>query len=439
MRGDEEPSIDDVENATEDDLKHAPAQFRALSPTSSQRSSSMSELPSLTPDVRHLLWDACFITVFYVVGVTVVGALKDEWSITDRIYFLSVTVSTVGYGDLTLSSDRAKLLCSLIIIVGVTLVFSIMKKYAMILHYSMACLHRRAVAALGIDFVAKPETLPIHKYSPETVNAMICYSRQYAVALMPLLLLSSACFVVAHFHMGLNVVDSLYFTVVTCSTVGYGDYTPKNSLDRAYYGGFLLALVCVVSNTINEMAAITTQHRVRRGKIARVDIEKVIMRKARGDPDGTEPVVTESDFIVEALVKDKLIDETVLTAIRRNYYWTALRNQDHAMGVITARCIYTSWYNSQRSMPASQFDLASSPQETKEVDDTPWSYETWRHACWEERLERARDAGRADKRGPDNKSSPTTAFDYDDDASSLTVPVARAMMPKPMDVDDACH
>lgn len=427
MSGDEEASLDEVENAKE---------FGAglSSPTSSLRSSkSISELPSLTPDVRQLLWDASFIAVFYVVGVTVVGALNDEWSITDRIYFLSVTVSTVGYGDLTLSSDRSKLLCCLIIIVGVTLVFSIMKKYAMVLHYSVTRLHRRAVAVLGIDVVAKPETLPIQKYSPETVNAMICYSRQYAVALMPLLLLSSACFVVAHLHMGLNVVDSVYFTVVTCSTVGYGDYTPKTSLDRAYYGGFLLALVCVVSNTINEIAAINTQHRVRRGRLARVDIEKVIMRKARCDPDGLEPVVTESDFIVEALVKDKLIDETVLTAIRRNYYWTALRNQDHAVGVITARCIYKSWYDSQRSHPHFE-DLASSPQETKAADDTPWSYETWRHVCWEERLERARDAGRAHKRWQDDKP---IAFDYDDDddASSLGVPVARAMMPETMDED----
>lgn len=62
------------------------------------------------------------------VGFVVVGAaaydvvVEPDWSLLDACYFVAATVSTVGYGDLRVESDAAKLFTALYCLVGVAVV-----------------------------------------------------------------------------------------------------------------------------------------------------------------------------------------------------------------------------------------------------------------------------------------------------------------------------
>jgi hypothetical protein len=49
----------------------------------------------------------------------------EDWGLLDSIYFITVTVSTVGYGDFYPTNDASRMFTIFYIIVGVAFIFSI--------------------------------------------------------------------------------------------------------------------------------------------------------------------------------------------------------------------------------------------------------------------------------------------------------------------------
>lgn len=374
-----------------------------------------------SPAVRCAVTDLCLIIGFYVLGVLLLGTVEN-WSFLDRIYFISVTVSTTGYGDLLVGKKPAsRIVCSVLIVVGVPLIFSIIKRNAMALHCIVKKLERRFLRAPGQGTTSGDE-LPISCYSPDQVKQYVNYCREYVVALAPLILLMLICFILAVTRMQKSAVDALYFTIVTLFTVGYGDIAPKSPVNRACYAIFLLALVCVTSNTIQEIIKINTRWLVRDGGLAIVDLEELMVRKAEEDPNNVEdPVITESEFIVEALLRDKIVDQQIINSIRRAYHWTAINRRDpeHSSRGIDASSIYENWYrqlskhSTSHSLESSSFDDAEcgwwrkcrwkccwrdvakvpEPDNSLALDLTIMPYSEWRQKYWDPKIASARNRG----------------------------------------------
>lgn len=55
------------------------------------------------------------------VGTVLFSALED-WSLVDSFYFSVVTVTTVGFGDLTPDTDAAKIFTVFYIVVGISII-----------------------------------------------------------------------------------------------------------------------------------------------------------------------------------------------------------------------------------------------------------------------------------------------------------------------------
>lgn len=56
------------------------------------------------------------------VGTVVFQLLEDDWGWIDSFYFSAVTVTTVGFGDLTPTTDVAKLFTVLYIFAGISII-----------------------------------------------------------------------------------------------------------------------------------------------------------------------------------------------------------------------------------------------------------------------------------------------------------------------------
>ncbi|KAJ8601633.1 hypothetical protein CTAYLR_008911 [Chrysophaeum taylorii] len=284
--------------------------------------------------VRQFVKDAVCVIGFYALGA-LTFARVEHWTFFQSIYFISSTVSTVGYGDLTPTTAGGQLYCCVMIVVGVTLVFTTFRKYIFELHEAINSHQERFSLILGgVDV----DALPIYKYSPEEVEAMTRYSIKYFLALLPMLSLLAFLFVVAACFMELSVVKAVYFTVVTCTTVGYGDYHAGSGGTRAFLSVFLVVLCLVVTKTGSDMYHINVRRRIRRGE-SQPDIETMLLRKARAMPHAKFGYsVSESEYIVEALLKEKLVDRRVLLAVRRRYHWVS--SADGCRTDITAIDLY---------------------------------------------------------------------------------------------------
>jgi hypothetical protein len=69
-----------------------------------------------------------------VVGFYALGAyfyhITEDWTILDSVYFVTVTVSTIGYGDYHPTNDTGRLFTSFFIIAGLVIVLSAVDELA---------------------------------------------------------------------------------------------------------------------------------------------------------------------------------------------------------------------------------------------------------------------------------------------------------------------
>jgi len=83
---------------------------------------------------RHTYKALAASAVFLIASGTVIFSLLEDWSIVDSLYFCVVTVTTVGFGDITPDTDVAKLFTVVYIIIGISLISTFldarMKKHA---------------------------------------------------------------------------------------------------------------------------------------------------------------------------------------------------------------------------------------------------------------------------------------------------------------------
>ena len=83
-------------------------------------------LPSSTKDLDYYILLALANTVV-IVG-TVVFHILEKWSWIDSFYFTVITLATVGYGDLTPTTQTGKLVTVLFVITGVGIFLGFLNK-----------------------------------------------------------------------------------------------------------------------------------------------------------------------------------------------------------------------------------------------------------------------------------------------------------------------
>jgi len=72
--------------------------------------------------LRHpRIWHLVFASFAMLVVGTGLFGLLENWSAVDAFYFTVTTMTTVGFGDLVVTSDVSKLLASLYMILSVPL------------------------------------------------------------------------------------------------------------------------------------------------------------------------------------------------------------------------------------------------------------------------------------------------------------------------------
>jgi hypothetical protein len=143
-----------------------------------------------------------FIAYFFV-GLTYYGALE-RWDALEVLYFIVVTVCTVGYGHFYPTNDGVRVFTAFYIIFGVAFVFTSINEYAkFVVNYA----HRRAIASMG-----KRDPLKRQNFF---LKRLLAVSWIFAV-----ILLGSAFFSA---NEDWSFGKAFYFCVVTTFTVGYGD------------------------------------------------------------------------------------------------------------------------------------------------------------------------------------------------------------------------
>lgn len=173
---------------------------------------------------RHVLrplFAVFWVVVYFSLGVVYYNK-AEGWDVTTSIYFQMVTVSTVGYGDLSPSSDASKLFTVFWILLGIIVVFSQLAAavdfFTRPVVRLVKAFFERMCPQKGIDIDEdgtadfKMPRHPILYYPKELLPSFLIG--------LALQLTSAALFTKVE---GWTFGTAMYHCMVTSTTVGYGD------------------------------------------------------------------------------------------------------------------------------------------------------------------------------------------------------------------------
>ncbi|KVH94549.1 Ion transport 2 [Cynara cardunculus var. scolymus] len=227
-------------------------------------------------DSASLLRQAALLLILYLsLGVFIYYFNRDHFSglethpLVDALYFCIVTMCTIGYGDIAPVTPSAKLFSCFFVLVGfgfIDIMLSGVVNYVLDLQENMVLKSIRMNHA-GL-YMVNNKGLEETRFSPidyifDFAKGRMRIRLKVGLALGVVLLSIGMGTVVLFFVEGLDWIDSLYLSVLSVTTVGYGDKAFETLPGRLFASIWLLFSTLMVARSFLYLteARIDKRHR----------------------------------------------------------------------------------------------------------------------------------------------------------------------------------
>jgi voltage-gated potassium channel Kch len=335
----------------------------------------------------------------------------NDWTTWETIYFLTVTATTVGYGDYHPEQPLLRLFTCFFALYGITVVLTAMQPIVEMLRGEW---RERLMSFVGGGSELDTKDC---KLSMKELNQRINYTRRYLLAfVVPAFVQMAGCALYYFFirepvpseKLAFGTVDleglanGFYYAMITMTTIGYGDITPQSDFARLLAVIYIPVAVLTLADSVADLQMITKRRNIRETDFgARCD--ECLLRDAVREtaesraPPTLDPVLTETEFLVDQLISRGLVDEEAVFAIRKHFTHITRKapaNSD-GMKVLTPRVVFDEIrerVNSggEVSTGAELMDIQYSEPTSVNGGSTAkfkWeSYEQWREKSWQMRV-----------------------------------------------------
>ena len=212
--------------------------------------------------------------VYVCVAAVSLQHLKNEPdfdSFVDTVYFIAITVTTVGYGDMFPKSDEGKMFVMVFIVVGVALAGVMMTKITdWMLEKQKNAVERseqKAREAMQKDLAKLKKNLGAKVTEAELKRSMTMKAEELEAAaskkrerpILSAMIVISIVVAIGAIVMreleGMSYLDGCYWSIVTSTTVGYGDVTPKSEDGRVFASCYAFVTVGVMGWAVSQIAS----------------------------------------------------------------------------------------------------------------------------------------------------------------------------------------
>jgi len=300
---------------------------------------------------------ALAVLAYYVIGYFFY-TLHRGWSILDGIYFSTVLMMTVGYGDEVPHGDFALLFTALYALLAVTLVAAAVSQLwdASVLLKAMDFRrHQKQKLQRDLSSLGRGEQLgkTVRKNMGKTLRGLLNPSK--AVGLMDkdahikrkrkILIASIAAFLfwvvigtIANAFMqdlpnddseGSHLIRGFYFSVITLTTVGFGDFVPRTTAGKVFDIFYILfgvpisvnALGKVVRSVLGEDAEEQSVDLVKglNEKKLRSMLDFQVDMSNAGCGNEVDGQVSRYEFMMFVLVRNGIVEMDTVKAIMHNF------------------------------------------------------------------------------------------------------------------------
>ncbi|RDX63336.1 Two-pore potassium channel 3, partial [Mucuna pruriens] len=274
--------------------------------------------PSEPHKSSTLLVRLSFIGVFLYVAIGVavymtIGSFRGTTTVmpVDAVYFTMVTLCTIGYGDIVPDSTFTKIFTCGFILVGFGFVGFLLNALV-----AYVCDTQEAFLLSMMDENRYKKILRTYMVDEEKGRMRI--RTKVCLALTVVIVCIAIGTVTLHSVEHLNWDDSIYLSITSVTTVGYGDYSIRTVTGRCFAIIWLLVSTLAVTRAFIYLTEYSIHKRNR--KMAKWVLQKKItlsdLAAADLDNDGS---ISKSDFVVYKLKQMGKITEIDIIQISKQF------------------------------------------------------------------------------------------------------------------------
>lgn len=271
-----------------------------------------------TSGLKERQEDALLLAAYFGLGALVYGFVEG-WRPLDSCYFMMVTATTVGFGDIAPATQLGRLFTTIYALLGITVVFGTLHPFITPAFEWLVTTAVRLVPALELK-VSNSLTISL-----EEARQKVSYTRRYVQVMIPtiaLLLLGIFLgFMMETVEHDRTLIDAIYFGVISMSTIGYGDMSPSSAPDKIAMMAFLPLATSALSKMLADFDRIAMNRRIREADNTTSESLSTMLLEEMASQEAGDDVtrISEAEFLIQCLRKNELVDETTIAAIRRQY------------------------------------------------------------------------------------------------------------------------
>lgn len=218
--------------------------------------------PQTSSIIRQGIW---LLLIYLSIGVTIYSFNRDKFSgiethpVVDALYFCIVTMCTIGYGDIAPLSPITKVFACVFVLVGfgfIDILLSGLVNFVLDLQENMIL--------TGLQMGGRESNFSARNYIVDVAKGRMRIRLKVSLALGVVVLCIGVGSLVLYYVEGLDWVDSVYLSVMSVTTVGYGDRAFTTLQGRLFAAIWLLFSTLMVARAFLYLAEARIDRRHRR-------------------------------------------------------------------------------------------------------------------------------------------------------------------------------
>lgn len=223
---------------------------------------------------------------------------REGWTIIDALYFTTVSVSTVGYGDLTCSNGASRAFTALWIVVGLVVVIS---QISNSFHGAIANL--TSLTIRGIDLVLAPTGNSVRNEleAQTSQSPFVYYLKGLAIGLAYFFFFQGfVAATIAYVDPHLDSHDVIWYCFITATTVGYGDINVVSQMGRLLATVHVLLSVVWLTALLGHVRELSArrQRQLKHATLLKRSLDHSILEQMDRHGRG----VDQTEFVIESLM-----------------------------------------------------------------------------------------------------------------------------------------
>ncbi|XVE73533.1 hypothetical protein DITRI_Ditri11bG0126100 [Diplodiscus trichospermus] len=224
------------------------------------------QVPKPQSESSTIIRQAVFLlSIYLLLGVAIYSFNRDEFSgiethpVVDALYFCIVTMCTIGYGDIAPLTPGTKIFACVFVLVGfgfIDILLSGVVNYVLDLQENMIL--------TGIQMKKSQEGFSARNYIVDVDKGRMRIRLKVGLALGVVVLCIGIGTLMLYFVENLDWIDSFYLSVMSVTTVGYGDRAFKTLPGRMFAGVWLLISTLAVARAFLYLTEARVDKRHRR-------------------------------------------------------------------------------------------------------------------------------------------------------------------------------